>query len=262
MKKYSYRLTVLSSLIVSPRGNLAWYENNKRNRHDGEFEGFSPQEVKAGKVLVKEKLKIIYPFYQYGEYRAYAPDSAEYYLPGSSVKGALGGSHSGHCMVDDVPVDRDNIVLRNLYKAQYLRHESKTARLDVFFENVGVEMIKASTELIGELYLEGKEPEELLEPGNKSTKIKIGQMLEYLQKLQKEYCGESLEDVFKQAISKLSVQLDNDNVLLIGGYKGLLHSIERKTALESKDDSQKTEGAVFLDQETWLPHGLMKIEWI
>lgn len=262
MKKYSYRLTALSSLIVSPRGNMAWYENDKGNRRDGEFEGFSPQEIKADKYLVKEKLKIIYPFYQYREYKAYAPDTAEYYLPGSSVKGALGGSRSGCCMVDDIPVSRDSIVLRNLYKAQYLCHESKTARLNVFLENIGVEMIRASTKLVGELYLEGKAPEEFLEPGNKSTKIKLKQMLKYLQKLQREYYSKPLGDIFRETINELSLLLNNDNVFLIGGYKGLLHSIERKTTLESKNDLQKTDGAVFLDRETGLPHGLIKIEWI
>lgn len=67
--------------------------------------------------------------------------------------------------------------------------------------------------------------------------------------------------MLKKAISRLSEQLDKDNVILIGGYKGLLHSIERKSTAVARDDSQKTEGAVFLDQETWLPHGIAEIEW-
>ncbi|MDQ7092055.1 hypothetical protein REC12_00400 [Desulfosporosinus sp. PR] len=262
MEKYCYRLTTLSSLIVSPRGNLAWYEKSKRNRQNEEIEGFSTQEIKGGEYLDREKLKIIYPFYQYGEYRAYAPDSAEYYLPGSAVKGAFGGSSSGRCMVDDILVCRESIVLRNLYKAQYLFHETKKACLRVFMENVGVEMIKVETELKGELYLEDKAPEEFLEPGKRSTKTKLRQMLGYLQKLQKEYGDQPMGEEFRKMIDKLSSLFNDNNVVLIGGYKGLLHSIERTSASEAEGDREKTEGAVYLDQETGLPHGLVKVEWI
>ena len=37
----------------------------------------------------KHEVKVVYPFYQYGEYEKYDPEHANYYLPGSSVKGAL-----------------------------------------------------------------------------------------------------------------------------------------------------------------------------
>ena len=256
MKKFIYRLTALSSLIVSPRGSAAWYEA---------LGDFSRSGIKDdGDYLVKNKLKVIYPFYQYGEYRAYAPDSAEYYVPGTSVKGALCGSRPGYgnCMADDILVDKGNIVLRNLYKAQYLNKEGKGACFEVFFSNVGVEMIKASTELGGDLYLDGVMPEAFLKAANKLTKVKMKQMLEYLQKPRQENDTEGLRDKFKQAANGLAALVNEDNVFLIGGYKGLRHSIERKNTLEWNSALPKPDGAVFLDPEKLLPHGLVKIEFI
>lgn len=256
MKKFIYKLKALSSIIVSPRGSAAWYE---------ELGDFSRSEIKDdGGYLVKNKLKVIYPFYQYGEYKSYAPDSAEYYVPGTSVKGALCGSRPvyGNCMADDIPVDKGHIVLRNLYKAQYLNKEGKDACFEVFFANVGVEMMKASTELSGDLYLNGVMPEEFLKAANKLTKVKMKQMLEYLQKLQQENDVGGLRDKFKQAADGLSALVNDDDVFLIGGYKGLLHSIERKNTIGRNDALKSTDGAIYLDPEKLLPHGLVKIEFI
>lgn len=256
MKKFIYRLRALSSIIVSPRGSAAWYED---------LGDFSRSGVKDdSEYLAKNKLKVIYPFYQYGEYKKYVPDCAEYYVPGTSVKGALceGSSVYGNCMADDILVDKSHIVLRNLYKAQYLNEEGKSACFEVFFENVGVEMIKASTELSGDLYLNGVMPEEFLNAANKLTKTKMKQMLEYLQKPRQENDAEGLGAKFKQAADGLSALVNEDNVFLIGGYKGLLLSIERKNTIERNSALLKTDGAIFLDRETLLPHGLVKIEFI
>ena len=53
-------------------------------------------------------------------------------------------------MADDIQVKNSDIVLRNLYKAQHIQ-EKATAEFSVFFENVGVEMIKAGANLQGRL---------------------------------------------------------------------------------------------------------------
>lgn len=255
MKKFTYRLTALSSIIVSPRGSAAWYED---------LGDFSRSGIKDdSNYLAKNKLKVIFPFYQYGEYNAYDPDSAEYYVPGTSVKGALCGGRSvyGGCMADDIPVDKSHIVLRNLYKAQYLNKEGKSACFKEFFENVGMEMIKASTELSGDIYLDDEMPEELLKAANKLTRVKMKQMLEYLQKLRQENDAEELVDKFKQAAEGLADLVNEDNIFLIGGYKGLLLAIERKKTIEQNNSLTKTDGAIFLDPEKLLPHGLVKIEF-
>jgi hypothetical protein len=255
MKKLTYRLTTLSSLIVSPRANLAWYD---------QLNDFFLPGIKEGEHLSKDKLKVIYPFYQYGEYREYAPNFEKYYLPGSSIKGALCGNNSisGGCMVmvDDIPVCNTSIVLRNLYKAQYLKEEQQ-ARFDVFFENVGVEMIKASTELNGELYLNDAITYEFFNEARISTKTKMEQMLKYLRILEKKNCDKKLLSVLTEAYSNLSALLKTENIYLLGGYKGLLHSMALEPmALENV--LQGFSSAIFLDPETMLPHGLIKVEFV
>jgi len=250
MEKITYKLIALSSLIVSPRASAAFYE---------ELADFSLQEIKDDtKYLTKAKLKVIYPFYQYGEYAAYAPKSAEYYLPGTSVKGALrqGDSIPGGFMADDVPVHNDSIVLRNLYKAQYLEDEQKACFV-VFFENVGVEMIKANVELTGEFYVKERESAEaLFKAASKSTRVKLNQMLGYLRELEERKYSKELLGELHRAVNNLSPLLDANDIFLFGGYKGLLHS------MELKDSQKEIAGAVFLDPETMLPHGLAKIELI
>ncbi len=250
MEKIAYKLATLSSLIVSPRESKAFYEVL------GEF---SLQEIKEGtNYLEKTKLKVIYPFYQYGEYKTYAPESAEYYLPGTSVKGALrqGAFISDGFMADDVLVHNDGIVLRNLYKAQYLEDEQK-AYFKVFFENVGVEMIKANVKLTGEFYIKDRESAEgLFKAANKSTRVKLNQMLGYLRELEERKYSKELLCELHMAVNNLSPLLDANDIFLFGGYKGLIHS------MELKDSQQEITGAVFLDPEIMLPHGLAKIELI
>ncbi|HWQ78728.1 MAG TPA: hypothetical protein VN381_07915 [Anaerovoracaceae bacterium] len=257
MEKFIYKLTTLSSLIVSPRASKAFYL---------ELEGFSLQDIRDGNqqrnngqtLLEKEKLKVIYPFYQYGEYTKYAPKSAVYYLPGSSIKGALlqGESAPGGFMADDIPVPNDGIVLRNIHKAQYLNEQGNGACFGPFFENVGVEMIKDEVELTGEFYIKDRgSAEALIQMANESTKVKLNQMLTYLRELRtRNYVADDLNTGLDKAGHRLSDLLNDKNILLLGGYKGLLHS------MQIKDPQQELAGAVFLDPKTTLPHGLAKIE--
>ena len=78
MKEIKYEMQTLSSLILSPRSGQALYKDVD------EFETASEVSNNKGK-----EVNCIYPFYQYGEYEKYHPQDAEYYIPGSSVKGAL-----------------------------------------------------------------------------------------------------------------------------------------------------------------------------
>lgn len=48
-----------------------------------------------------------------------------------------------------------------------------------------------------------------------------------------------------------------DNIILLGGYKGLLHSI--KLNKDYGDFFKKINNSIFMDIETNLPHGLAKI---
>ena len=258
MEKFTYRLVTQSGLIVSPRANTAFYEVLKK-----EVGNSSSWEIKAdSNYLNKERLKVIYPFYQYGEYASYAPDSAEYYLPGSSIKGALlQGTRlaPGSFMVDDVSVSKDSIVLRNLYKAQHIKkvEDEKKAFFDVYFENIGVEMIKAGVELKGEFYLKDREmADRCLQEANQRTRAKITQMLEYLKELQKrDFCDKLLKEL-QEAEDNLFPLSEASDIFLMGGYKGLILSMNPESI------SQEMSRAVFLDPETMLPHGLVKLELV
>lgn len=242
-------MTTLSSLIVSPRANVAFYDG---------IENSSLEEFRDNSIcLTPGKVKVIYPFYQYGEYDEYAPESADYYLPGSSIKGALHQKPSapGSLLVDDVSVPNDRIVLRNLYKAQHLKNlDEPSACFDVFFENVGIEMIRSDSELRGEFYLNGPTAKTIIKTANELSKVKIGRMLKYLHELEEKNYKKTLRDEFHKVGENLFPLLDNNNVLLLGGYKGLIHSIEGESFL------QEFHKAVFVDQETMLPHGLVEIE--
>ncbi|WP_196604800.1 hypothetical protein [Pectinatus haikarae] len=249
MQKITYKLTAQSSLIVSPRMNTALYKELD--------EFFLDQLTTSGGYLDKAKLNIIYPFYQYGEYTKYVPESAKYYLPGSSIKGALcqkRSSDTGNIMVDDIRVSNNDVVLRNLYKAQYVNDEQK-ADFAVFFPNVGVEMIKAHTELIGEIYVKDKSCAiSLIKSANDSAKKKLKQMLVYLDSLKRQ--KEHFLFHLNCAKFKITAIKDSDDIFLLGGYKGLRNSIE------SPKFHEEINSAIFLDQETNLPHGLVKIELI
>lgn len=236
MQKISYTITTQSSLIVSPRANLAFY-----NSLDSSSE-----------------FKVIYPFYQYGQYCEYKPLSAEYYLPGSSVKGAVFRHNSfttpGRLMVDDISIPNKYIVLRNLYKVQYLDKE-QDACYDKFFPHVGVEMVKAYAELYGELYIDSlTAAQALLTDANKLTHSKMRKMCEYLCAIKGNTSYEQkLRNEIKKAVDNLSLLLKANDIFLLGGYKGLFHSIRPENL------SQENSSAVFLDPETMLPHGLVKI---
>lgn len=250
MKKITYTMQLLSSLVVSPRAGMALYRGIDEFCEAPELELVDLASVKTRVV------KVIYPFYQYGEYRKYDPKHARYYLPGSSIKGALQSKKAavGSFMVDDVMIPNASISLRNLYKAQYLEDE-QAAGFGAFFDNVGVEMIQDGTELQGELYLEdGVIFSDILKSANKDTKEKMNQMMQYLQMLLgRDYESDSLKNILDQAERGLACCLNKDDIILVGGYKGLLHSILIDHRME------ELTGGLFIDFKTMLPHGIVRV---
>lgn len=252
MKKITYTMKLLSSLIVSPRSGQAFY-----NGID-EFCRHPDVEIPHNKSNEKHEVKVVYPFYQYGNYEKYDPDHTDYYLPGSSIKGALLHQRipGDHLMADDIPVPNSGVVLRNLWKAQFLEEEGK-AKIAPFFDNVGVEMIKDKTEMEGDIYLEQNiEFSEILEQAAKDTKDKMNQMCAYLQMLlMRKYRNEDLKKNLHMIEQKLSSLLNESDVILLGGYKGLLHSI----LLDYNYNMTELTGGLFIDPETLLPHGIVKV---
>lgn len=245
MQKMQFNITTLSTLIVSPRSSQAFYVESAQK---------------------DKKMEVIYPFYQYGEYETYEPQNAAYYLPGSSIKGSLSAGipqkdpeHAAlSMMVDDIPIQNQWIICKELFKAQYVDVPVRT-KFDVFFENVGVEMLKSEIQLTGELYVKEKATAEtVLEQANESTRFKIGQMLEYLQAL----ITKEQKDVFLSEVSEIIQNLsslkDCRHVLLLGGYKGLLHSLQLQPNFLERNQGF----GVYLDSHKKLPHGLIRFEWV
>ena len=247
MVKVSYRLRTLSSLVASPRASLAWYQS---------MEHFTEDDIAPAKY------KVIYPFYQYGTYEKYDWKHAAYYLPGSSIKGALRqGNPDLPCfMVDDIPIDSTAIVLNTLYKAQYMGTED--ARFGDFFENVGVEMVKAGTDLIGEAYVDKAETfSTLLAATKQSANTKMKQMLCYWSEQDGHFNDEGkklLHDASNQLRTYIAENDKYENkftgIILLGGFKGLLHSIVKDTWSQ-----EQSKGAIYLDSATKLPHGIVQM---
>ncbi|MCB7068082.1 hypothetical protein LI031_30000 [Enterocloster citroniae] len=250
MKKITYTMRLLSSLIVSPRAGMALYKGIDEFCAVPDLEIVDPANTKAREV------RVIYPFYQYGEYKEYDPKHASYYIPGSSIKGALQPKKAAayYFMVDDVRVPNDSVSLRNLYKAQYLEDED-AAGFANFFDNVGIEMVKGGTDLQGELYLEENALfSDVLESANQDTKEKMNQMITYLQMLlTRNYKNGNLKDILDKVQRGLTCWLKEDDIILVGGYKGLLHSILLDRHMK------ELSGGLFIDYKTMLPHGLVKI---
>ena len=79
-------------------------------------------------------------------------------------------------------------------------------------------------------------------------------MVGYLQE-----CKENVQDIaenFPEAIDNMNFLLEKEktDIFLLGGYKGLLHS------LEFEGDAPNNKGAIFLDTEKNLPHGLVEVK--
>lgn len=271
MKKAVYQIKVLSSVIISPRSGQALYPGIDAFAREPFIE--EPGKSGQSETLVQNKrsAKVVYPFYQYGEYQEYDPENASYYLPGSSVKGALlqrerGRNERIRLMTDDIPVPNTAIALRNLQKVQYLDKPEKT-KLAPFFNNVGVEMIKSGTVLEGEMYLEENAGwGELRRTANAATVKKMNQMISYIQMLEAGLARAEKNDktgacakgklVLERERTELEKLCRNNKIVLLGGYKGLLHSILQN----SRADEEK--GSLFIDFETNLPHGLVELELI
>lgn len=260
MKKITYTMKLLSSTIVSPRAGQAFYYGIHTFCREPVL--YPPAFDSKGEKAVK----VVYPFYQYGMYEEYDPDHAQYYLPGSSVKGALLQKNEKkiHIMADDIPVDREQIVLKNLMKAQYVDQYNE-ACFKPFFDNVGVEMLKAGSRLSGDLYLEDNTVfEEILEGTNSATAEKICQMCGYLEKLTKnEYKDTTFKEKLKKLLETLYPLGKRKDIILVGGYKGLLHSILLKTDRMDKMRRENRERGcgIFLDCEENLPHGLVSMQY-
>lgn len=240
--RYQYQMNTISALVMSPREQCGIY-------------------LKEESAI--DKIKIIYPFYQYGEYEEYHPEKAQFYIPGSSIKGAIGSSR---IMVDDILIEKDKIELRNMYKIPYIPQagepmdSSRKLKAEVFFPMVGVEMLKAGQWMEGELYADG-DIIEIMSAMHEKSKKKLEQWSKRLSAYVKDVttdegaASQITLDTVWQKVNEVYYLLEkrqkNEYLVIMGGYKGsfLSHIFEK----------DEVRNAVYVDMQTQLPHGLAKI---
>lgn len=246
-KKYKFTLSPLSTIILSPREQSCFLCNDK------EMKKIKGQD---GRIACTDSIKFIYPFYQYGMYEEYDPSNALYYIPGSSIKGAVGSSLISF---DDIRVDGQSIFLRNLYKLQNIRTEvtEEKPKLGIFFPKVAVEALDSDTKLEGELFT-GENPETVLQDAQQRNAEKLKQLLKQINGVLLKYEGESREIKEKDILCMMKSNLETllreisstdqrRYFIILGGYKGLnLSGVFPHEAA----------GAIYIDTENKLPHGL------
>ncbi|MDQ0659931.1 hypothetical protein [Paenibacillus sp. W2I17] len=270
LQRYQYRLKTLSKLAMSPRDHEGLYLAAKEFKREDVIKHLSSESA-SDESDRANKVNIIYPFYQYGAYSPYNPIKAEYYIPGSSLKGALlpkgvndTVKRSSKLMVDDIPVESKDVRLNQLNKLQNMSEgRTEPIVLKEFFPNVAVEILEAESDYTGELFYEG-DLHTMLQAAQQQTMCKLAQFIDKLGVVSDEIL---VDDNTKQHVVQLKKNIqsliDDDRdrcILLLGGYKGLALSGVFKNVKFGKVDS-----AVYVDTNKGLPYGMVEIvdcqEW-
>lgn len=271
----------ISAVILSPRMQKALYK------------GVDFEEVGEDvKIEELDNINIVYPFYSYenrellsGQDFSYAK---EYYIPVSSLKGALLGQKKveeentfrSKILFQDIKISKSHIRLRNLCKFQYLYQEEtqkdnankgsekKKPKFAPFFPNIAIEMIESGKEFESEVLLKMPDLSEeffrnKLKESFEITKKKLENYMKETEKRIEvinswEIKAEDCIDKLKGVKASIQIQLERKkNFIFLGGYKGLLGSLSQ---LEMKDENHKIQNGFYIDENTLLPYGLVAVE--
>jgi hypothetical protein len=281
LKKFTIEFTTLSPLSLSPRESQCFYkgldfsDDSIKKHYDTDI---CNEVIKEEKLKI-EKVNILYPFYQYGEYEGFSPKKADYYIPGTSIKGAFlrdeDGKEALDFYVDDVSIKKDQLTIRVPKKLQFVKElyddgSRKQPKFDDFFPNVAVEMLKAREKFSvivyakDELFLE-KIKNNVIDLTK--DKIKLGSdIIDNMKKIVTERLQSTEEkndeekkgwECSKEELEKynqiLNQEANNKNVIFLGGYKGKAFS---KVDLNLDNPY---EGTFYLDSRSGLPFGLVEI---
>lgn len=241
--QYQYTIKTLSPLILSPRVQNAFYQ--KIDFDEG---------LKAD----GKEVNIIYPFYQYGMYEKYDPDHGQYYIPGSSVKGAVGAENF---TVDDIRVNGGDLHLGVLWKVQYADPADGNGtgvQFQPFFPNVAVEMLNIGAECPG-CFFAGEAPQIRLQRCHGYSLKKLEQYIKRLRDIvdMASTMQKEMPEVLGRAISEGEDLLRKDYgedtyLVILGGYKGLV--------LSKILDTEDAKSGIFIDKASGLPHGLVELK--
>ena len=284
------KFKTISPVILSPRMEKALYKGV-------DFKEIIMKDTKIEKV---ENINIVYPFYSYDDRDLLSESnfsySNEYYIPASSLKGALLGSKKDEeensfrskLLFHDVKI-RD-IKLKNLYKFQYLyekkynneKNKTETAQTStatydkkkdnnetnkipkytVFFPGVAIEMLESKKEFESEILMKSSEiTEEIfmkkLNEVFASTKKKLDNYLKET-KERIEYTQACVKEKLKEVENNIKQLDSNKNMIFLGGYKGILGSLSQSDLSQQNKEPRITNG-FYIDEETLLPYGLVEV---
>lgn len=268
-------------MILSPRTQKALYKGVDFKEDE--------EDVKIEEL---DNINIVYPFYSYenrellsGQDFSYAK---EYYIPASSLKGALLGQKKGEeentfrskILFQDIRISKSHIRLRNLCKFQYLYqeetqkdnankgNEKKKPKFTPFFPNIAIEMIEDGKEFESAVLLKipDSSDEFFRSKLDESVCVTRKKLENYIKEIEKriedisswQVKAEDCLDELKGVKASIQQQLEgNKKCIFLGGYKGLLGSLSQ---LEIKDEGHKIQNGFYIDENTLLPYGLVAVE--
>lgn len=273
-KKVKFKLRSISPVILSPRMQGALYrgvdfcidiENNKgATKQQYTEEKINDLKEGGDRFCEKEleKHNIIYPFYSHSNRYNQGVGSSyvgDYYIPGSSLKGALTSKvnreklDGGVLMCTDIQVKACQIGIFSLNKVQYLypktaqnsreeeqQEQEKIPKLEEFFPNIGVEHLKSGQELTGEMAVDDSKIllNDLCKDLNKLMILKIQNYKNEVDRITKPRSEENRAPFKKLASDsrfKINVSKSNkDNIEV------LEHLVEELNHLEKRVDEYST----------------------
>ena len=285
------KFKTISPVILSPRMEKALYKNV-------DFKGISEDDMVNLETEKKEKINIIYPFYSYEDRnllceRAFSY-AKEYYIPASSLKGALlGNKKEGEediirsCILfKDAKIDNSHIKLRNLYKFQYLYQETKekadnkkqesvykTPKFTPFFTGIAIEMLERNTNFENEILFKSPEISEefFINRLEKSFVVTKKKLKNYI--TETEYRIEDIESWIKNG--KIKKQ-KNESEEYIDKLRKVKSNLEERlksdenmiflggykgilAGLSQLDETHKIQNGFYIDEDTLLPYGLVTV---
>ncbi|MDY2986545.1 MAG: hypothetical protein SOR77_02795 [Peptoniphilus sp.] len=259
------KLKTVSPVILSSRNHSALYKGMDY------------------KKTCSDKFSIIYTFFSYenriGKINEDFKKANSYYIPASSLKGSLllktnvENSFRRNIIFSDVLIDKEQLVLKNLMKFQYLYENSKDTskvnkipKYDEFFPSIGIEMLKSDTNISVNIIIKKNELKnqlkENLDETFTETKEKlmryykeIDTRIEYIKNLKIKYADtkdvvENLNKI-KDSINHL-IESDR-NYIYLGGYKGVL------ACLKEIKNKNNIRNGFYIDDEKMLPYGLVEV---
>ena len=270
----------ISAVILSPRTQKALYKGVDFKEDE--------EDVKIEEL---DNINIVYPFYSYENRELLSEQdfsyAKEYYIPASSLKGALLGQKKGEeentlrskILFQDIRISKSYIRLRNLYKFQYLYQETqkdnankgsekKKPKFAPFFPNIAIEMIESGKEFESEVLLKipDSSDEFFRSKLDESVCVTRKKLENYIKEIEKrieeinswEIKAEDCIDKLKGVKASIQIQLERKkNFIFLGGYKGLLGSLSH---LKIKDENHKIQNGFYIDKYTALPYGLVAVE--